>query len=131
MEALIGFKDIEEANEIAKKYYGIAHLYLLDRKAGHHFYRRLGACAWDGIDVESIISDDDSLWYENGRAYLNEISEFGLPDIEADRIITAANEKRDDEMLLLHEGCLVEVLPKEPVSFNYDSHSYVIGLIKY
>jgi hypothetical protein len=145
-EALIGFKNMDEANEVAKKYFTSCNVYLLDRPEGHHFYTRRGDCAWDGIDVQSIVSDDYELYSGSGQQYLKDwidnIKGF-IDDIEnyIDTVRTLLNSQvlpicedidnlADDEMMILREGEYYDTVKKQPTEFSYDSHCYAIGVLE-
>jgi hypothetical protein len=140
-EALIGFKDIDEVEQVAEKYFSRLDILEFDRKDGHHFYTRRG-CNWDGIDVDSKIGDDYELFTGNGKQYFEEqkdilrdmleyeesVEVFQVALEQIKEICDAADYKDDDEQLIIREGKLQDTIKKNPTEFSYDTHNYVIGI---
>jgi hypothetical protein len=143
-EALIGFKDIDEVNEVARKYFDVTCIHEFDRKDGHHFYTRVG-CSWNGIDVQSKVGDDYELFGGTGNQYFEEQKDVFddfinyADNIEAvqslvDQVKTicdAADSKDENEVLIIHEGSVFDVVEKNPTSFSFDTHNYVIGICEF
>jgi hypothetical protein len=141
-EALIGFRDMDVANEVAEKYFKKTCIFELDRPDGHHFYTRLRDWMCDGIDVERYLSDDCITFYGTGQQYFKEnkgnlmemlenadsIEEVKDAVEQFEKICDAAYDKNDDEMLIICNGELYDTVKQQPVEFSYDSHNYVIGI---
>jgi hypothetical protein len=143
--ALLGFNDVDEVEEVADKYFDNSFIFEFDRKDGSQFYtRRYNALRGYGIDVAKKLGDTYELFHGTGDEYFEEYAQDTIIDFAKDvvdiddilelvkaqkEIIDEANNKGDDEAIVIHEGHYVDTIDSNPVSFSHDTHNYYIGIV--
>ena len=140
MQAIIGFDNYEQAEELAEK--NNLSVEVFTKCDGNDFWFRTGNKAYEAFERESADYGEDCTTYTKEdveKYYANEIegmlSEFeDLDELSAfvdshKAIYAALKNLKDGELLIVCNGEVCDTVQQTTMSYSNDSHMYAIGLI--
>lgn len=139
-QAIIGFLNFEQAEELAEK--NDLSIEIFTKRNGNDFWFRTGNKAYEAFERESADYGEDCITYTKDDVedfYANEIegmlSEFeDLDELSAfvdsrKAIFAALKNLKDSELLVVCNGEICDTVQKMAMSYGKDSCMYAIGLI--
>lgn len=140
MQAVIGFNNYEQAEELAEK--NNLSVEIFTKRNGNDFWFRTGNKAYEAFERESADYGEDCTTYTKEdveKYYANEIegmlSDFeDLDELSAfvdshKAIYAALKNLKDGELLIVCNGEVCDTVQQTTMSYSNDSHMYAIGLI--
>lgn len=140
MQAIIGFDNYEQAEELAEKNNLSVEVFI--KRDGNDFWFRTGNKAYEAFERESADYGEDCTTYTKEdveKYYTNEIegmlSDFeDLDELSAfvdshKAIYAALKNLKDGELLIVCNGEVCDTVQQTTMSYSNDSHMYAIGLI--
>lgn len=139
-KAIIGFDTFDQAEELAKEN-GLS-IEVFQQHDGWDLWYRTGCTAYEpfrrsaedfGDDYSEFSKDDLEDFYENEVQPM--VSEFeSFDDLRSfldqnEKIKDEIEDAEDDEIVITRSGEYCDTIKERTMSYNYDSHSYAIGLI--
>ena len=139
-EAIIGFDTFEQAEELAKEN-GLS-IESFHQNEGCDLWYRTGSTAYEpfrrsaedfGDDYSEFSKEDLEDFYENEVQPM--VSDFeNFDDLRSfldqkEKIKDELEDAEDDEIVITRCGEYYDTIKERTMSYNYDSHSYAIGLI--
>lgn len=140
MQAIIGFDNYEQAEELAEK--NNLSVEVFTKRNGNDFWFRTGNKAYEAFERESADYGEDCTTYTKEdveKYYTNEIegmlSDFeDLDELSAfvdshKAIYAALKNLKDGELLIVCNGEVCDTVQQTTMSYENDSRMYAIGLI--
>lgn len=140
MQAIIGFDNFEQVEELAEK--NNLTVEIFSKRDGNDFWFRTDNKAYEAFERESADYGEGCETYTKEdveKYYANEIegmlSEFeDLDELSAfvdshKAIYSALKNLKDGELLIVCNGEVCDTVQKTTMSYNNDSCTYAIGLI--
>ena len=140
MQAIIGFDNFEQAEELAEK--NNLSVEIFTKRNGNDFWFRTGNKAYEAFERESADYGEDCTTYTKEdveKYYTNEIegmlSDFeDLDELSAfvdshKAIYAALKNLKDGELLVVCNGEVCDTVQQTTMSYSNDSRMYAIGLI--
>ena len=139
-KAIIGFDTFEQAEKLAKEN-GLS-IEIFQQHDGWNLWYRTGCTAYDpftrsaedfGDDYSEFSKEDLEDFYENEVQPM--VSDFESFDAlrsfldQKEKIKNEIEDAEDDEIVITYCGEYYDTIKERTMSYNYDSHSYAIGLI--
>lgn len=138
-QAIIGFENWQQVEEIAQKYN--LDIISFHRKDGWNWYEREDFVHEPfKISTSSYGDDYFSFTLEDAEDFYENEVKFALEDFDnIESLQKFINEKKElldkiealdeDEMVITCEGRYYETIKKEMIEWDFDTHHYVIGVI--
>lgn len=140
MQAIIGFDNYEQAEELAEK--NNLSVEVFTKRNGNDFWFRTGNKAYEAFERESADYGEGCDTYTKEDVedyYANEVegmlSEFeDLDELSAfvdshKAIYSALKNLKDGELLVVRDGEVCDTVQQTTMCYNNDSRMYAIGLI--
>ena len=140
IQAVIGFNNYEQAEELAEK--NNLSVEVFTKRNGNDFWFRTGNKAYEAFERESADYGEDCTTYTKEdveKYYANEIegmlSDFeDLDELSAfvdshKAIYAALKNLKDGELLIVCNGEVCDTVQQTTMSYENDSRMYAIGLI--
>lgn len=140
MQAIIGFDNYEQAEELAEKNNLSVEVFI--KRDGNDFWFRTGNKTYEAFERESADFGEGCDTYTKEDAedyYANEVegmlSDFeDLDELSAfvdsrKAIYAAIKNLKDNELLVVCDGEVCDTVQQTTMSYNNDSRTYAIGLI--
>ena len=139
-KAIIGFDTFEQAEKLAKEN-GLS-IEIFQQRDGWGLWYRTGSTAYEpfrrsaedfGDDYSDFRKEDLEDFYENEVQPI--VSDFdSFDDLRSfldqkEKIKDEIEDAEDDEIVITCCGEYYDTIKEHTMSYNYDSHSYAIGLI--
>ena len=145
-EAIIGFDDFEQAENLADEYN--LDIEIFTKRDGWQFWNRDANSAYDAFErsasdyranfqqFEANMSQDEFLQQVGASSFIDELAdeEDGLDRIEEytrdlRELYNAIASAADDEIVIADGDVYVETVKEKTMQYSYDTKNYVIGLI--
>lgn len=139
-KAIIGFDTFEQADKLAEEN-GLS-IEIFQKRDGWHLWYRTGSTAYEPFRRSAEDFGEDYSEFSNANLedfYENEVqpmvSDFESFDAlrsfldQKERIKDEIEDAEDDEIVITCCGEYYDTIKERTMSYNYDSHSYAIGLI--
>lgn len=139
-KAIIGFDTFEQAEELAEEN-GLS-IEFFQKRDGWDLWYRTGSTAYEpfrrsvedfGDDYSKFSKEDLEDFYENEvQPFVSEFDSFD--DLRSfleqnEKIKDEIEDAEDDEIVITYCGEYYDTIKERTMAYNYDTHSYAIGLI--
>lgn len=138
--AIIGFDSFEQAEKFANE--NDLQIEFFKKRDGWQLYYRTGNTAYEPIEISADDFGDNFSSFSNSDLddyYENEIKPFldgfeNMEDLETfietqKEIIEKIEDADNDEIVITNYGKYYDTFKKHSMSFSFDTHTTVIGLI--
>jgi len=138
--AVVGFNTFDQAKELAEKYNLM--IYSFHKRNGWSLWHRLNEVCEPYYNTSEDYGDNyDELCQISEEDFFEDQIKYELQELESiDEVEKFLKVKKelweevenldDDEIIITYLGSYYETVKKKSMSWYYDTHTYIIGLVK-